>query len=132
MVTEIIYGDMVLSASATDLISRVLLSHGEWGYVETQLLSHIINPETVAYDAGAYIGTFSLGISAYAPNKIVAIEANRESCDRLRINLNSNCQVPHAIENVAVGSRSGKAVPLGYNSENLGSIAFREYDRESR
>lgn len=128
MATETIYGDMVLSSSESDLISRVLLSHGEWGYVETQLLSHVIDSDTVVYDVGAYIGTFSLGISKYAPKKIVAIEANRESCDRLRINLNSNCQVPYVVENVAVGFQPGKAVLLEYDAENLGGISVREYD----
>lgn len=126
--TDTIYGKMQLSSCDADLISRILRSHGEWGYIETELLSKVISTDTVVYDVGAYIGTFSLGISKYWPSRVVSVEANPASYELLTINVLNNCQIPCELVNAAVGLNAGKAVAIGGDADNLGSISFRELD----
>jgi FkbM family methyltransferase len=89
-----LYGDISVPEK-DDLIKNYLIRYGEWSWNEVNFCSQFINTESVVYDIGSYIGTFTLGILNKNPSNIYSIEANPEIYVLLANNIRrlgeSNC-----------------------------------------
>jgi FkbM family methyltransferase len=114
------YGPMYCFAD--DLISRFLSLYGEWSHFETLLLSSL-KPRRV-FDIGAYIGTFSLAMSSYQPEFVLAVDANDIAYGKLLANLKRNMKVAYATANIAVTRQTGVLTGFAQQANNHGSFAI--------
>ena len=74
---ETLYGDLCIPDWPDDLILRSLKQLGEWAALEPILASSLLDVGDVLWDAGAFIGTFSLGLAKETlPGHVVTVEAN--------------------------------------------------------
>lgn len=125
MHTATIYGEMEIAPDARDLISRVLILHGEWAYAEALLLAPLIETGDVLFDAGAYLGTFSLGLAGVSPlARVVAVEANPAVVPLLRNNLATNAAVPAEVAAAGVARKPGWLELAEVPADNLGAAHF--------
>lgn len=130
-VVETLYGPLCLPSNSRDLIRRVLESEGEWAYLEPLLLEPLLDRNSVAFDLGAFIGTFSLALAGFGISRLVSVEPNPVSASLLKRNMNRNCRVPYEIVEAAVGLHSGGAVVTRSIDENMGGTAYSESDDET-
>jgi len=128
-VTDTIYGQVHLPDEHDDQIRTSLVSHGEWAYIEVLILGSMMKPGDSVFDLGAYLGTFSMGISSYKPGKIVAVEPCKKSFELLERNLDANVEVKHEIVNSAMGFTNGEAVLEETSDSNLGANTYRPVEK---
>ncbi len=124
-ILDTLYGPLSVPDWPGDLIVRSLRQLGEWCAAETMVASVLLEPGETLYDAGAFLGTFSLGIAmSNAPAQVVAIEANTAVVPALTHNLSL---LPGTAKLVSAGlaSRSGWLVPTGEDRQNHGATAYR-------
>lgn len=117
---DTIYGDMVADIPENDLILRCLNEYGEWGLLECYFASKILKPGYVAVDVGAFIGTFSLGLSMFGAGKLITVEPNSQVLPSLRKNLAVNAKIPFDLIEAPLGLNDGRAWALSVESDNLG------------
>ncbi|MEP0708068.1 FkbM family methyltransferase [Parvibaculum sp.] len=129
-VVETLYGPLCLPANPRDLIRRVLESEGEWAYLEASLLKPLLDRDSVAFDLGAFLGTFSLALAGFGVGRVVSVEPNPVSASLLKRNMKRNCTVPYEVVQAAVGLRPGRAVVTRSLEENLGGTAYSAKDGE--
>lgn len=107
---------------------------GEWGAVEVALLAPLILPVDVVWDAGAFVGTFSLGLSHHSPfAKLLALEANPELGAPLSANIESLMpDVQTRVLSVGVGPRKGvlRLQRETYDESNHGASSYK-YTRKA-
>ncbi|MGI1662653.1 FkbM family methyltransferase [Palleronia sp. KMU-117] len=127
-VVQTAYGEMRVTDTASDLIGRSLERFGSWCASETDFVSTLLRPTDFLWDGGAYLGTFSLGVQARSPVKVLAIEANPDVVPLLASNLAANKKAAYGIASVALGPRNGFAELEGSRSNNLGASRFRRAD----
>ncbi len=85
---ETLYGQLSVPDWPTDLIVRSLREHGEWGAVEADLFARALPDNSVFWDVGAFLGTFSLGVARHRKfRSLLAIEANPDLAPHLEANL---------------------------------------------
>jgi FkbM family methyltransferase len=121
-----IYGQLSIPPDTDeDLICRFLGAYGEWGYAEALIASSLVQPGDVLWDIGAYLGTFSLGVSK---NKtlggVLAVEANPLLAEALHANLENNLYQPFRHLTAAVASLPGVGTVITSAQANLGSSLF--------
>lgn len=122
------YGAIHVPGWPDDLIVRSLNKLGEWCICETILAAALLQPHETLWDAGAYLGTFSLGVSLLTcPARLVAIEANPDITPLLEKNL---ALLPCQTEIVASGlaGSPGWLVPSSEDPNNHGATAYRQSD----
>jgi len=113
-----------------DLISDFIRSYGEWAYFECVFVNSILlKPAYLIFDIGAFIGTFSMGMSLdNAHTKFVAIEMNPQCWPLLEYNL-----MTHVEEYSVVKAAVGQTVTnnAGYSilgpSDNAGGSQVLRY-----
>jgi FkbM family methyltransferase len=114
---------------ANDLINRQLLTFGAHTRNELALLLAFVDAGDVVYDIGAHIGTFAVPLAAAvgASGRLVAVEANVDTYDRLLRNLASHGLLSptgptHAVHGVIGGAEKYGAQPV---PGNTGATWFR-------
>jgi FkbM family methyltransferase len=118
------YGPLEVPGGS-DLISRFVAEFGEWSYFETAFVASLLAPGARILDAGAFVGTFALGLSCRRPAGLVAVEANAELLPLLRANFSRLAPAGYGIEHGILGDGSPmQAPPLLTVPENLGSLSF--------
>lgn len=121
------YGAMSAPVWPEDLIVRALRAHGEWGAVETELAARVIRDGCRLWDVGAFLGTFSLGVTQFVtPGAVVAIEANRALLPYLTRNLRRGLPCSAEIVAAGVGARRGWLTPTDATADkvNHGAQAY--------
>jgi len=109
---DTLYGPISTPAWPDDLIVRALRERGEWGAVETELAARVLRDGCRLWDVGAFLGTFSLGVSRFVtPSAVVAIEANRHLAPHLPRNLSQGMSCPTQVINAGVGLHRGWMIP---------------------
>ncbi len=124
--------------TADECIGVSLHRYGEWGEDELALLKPYISDGATVVDAGANVGTHTLGFARFVgpKGKVIAIEGQPETFGLLSHNLVSN-NVTERVKafNVLIGSRMGlvpvSAIPPAVQ-HNVGARNFREEVRFSR
>ena len=84
MWTDSLYGTINFYRN-DGIIGASLLAYGEYTQFEINLLSHVINDETVVYDIGANIGYHTLGFASKAKH-VYAFEPNNKNYKLLQAN----------------------------------------------
>ncbi|RKT44488.1 FkbM family methyltransferase [Thiocapsa rosea] len=86
------YGKLTVPDKATDLIVRFLDRYGEWAWEEARFVANTLPGDSVrVLDAGAFIGTFGLGIALQrSVDFLCLIEANSALIPLLEENVARN------------------------------------------
>lgn len=123
-VLETLYGNLRTPDWKDDLIVRSLNQLGEWSGVETALASCLINPGEILWDVGAFLGTFSLGVSLDVElGRVLAIEANPDLHPFLSHNVKS--KVANAdVLSCGVGPKTGWLEADAEVLDNHGSASY--------
>ncbi len=120
------YGE-VRTFDEADLVSRFLVEYGEWSYLEILFLSQFKGQFRIAYDIGAYLGTFSLSFAQeLTPNKIVSVEANPKVWDAFEYNIEQNLSCPGVFYRGALGKENTeiKAFYVNDDPDNNGALTL--------
>ena len=122
---DTIHGPMELTDDPGDLICRSLKLTGEWSFTEVRIFASLVSEQDYVWDAGAFIGTFSLGVRQLSGARVLAIEPDRRSVELLRKNLKANARGGYDVVDKAIGSHEGvaRAVSLGLE-RNRGAQRF--------
>lgn len=120
-----VYGRLAIPANPDDLIGRYLAAYGEWGYCEPLLLGPLLGNDVTVVDAGAFIGTFALGIAMHGAARVVSIEANPSALPLLQTNLANLCRAEHHVVHAAVGEAVGRAQQRALDQNNLGATTWQ-------
>lgn len=124
-----LYGQLAVPDWPDDLIIRSLQQLGEWGAAEAILACALIDAGETLWDAGAFLGTFALGVATrIAPGQVVLIEANTEVCPALQQNL-TLLPCPAVLEPCGIAARSGWLVPHDEDPQNHGATRYRYSDQ---
>ena len=122
---DTIHGPMELIADPDDLICRSLVLTGEWGHTETAIFASALSAEDFVWDAGAFIGTFSLGVRRLSGARVLAIEPDPQAAAALRRNLDANAGGGCEIAETALGAAEGTLRPvLSESAHNRGTQRF--------
>lgn len=131
-VLDTLYGALEVPDWPNDLIVRSLRELGEWCAAETALAAELLDPGETLWDAGAYLGTFALGVSEkIALGCVVAIEANPATAIALSNNL-SLLSCPVRMVSAGLAARAGWLVPLSDDAFNHGATAWEYRDAVPR
>lgn len=126
------HGVIEVPNADSDLVSRVVKTHGLWGGIETYLCSMMIPDAGMVFDVGAYIGTFTLGIKHHVPSaRIVAVEPSAMAYDLLRRNVERNLLKSVFLVNCAVDEQSGYLHLTRSVETNRGADVYSSDDNES-
>jgi FkbM family methyltransferase len=126
---DTLYGSMYVPDWPNDLIVRSLQQLGEWCAAEGLLAGALLEPNETLWDAGAFLGTFSLGVAKRnLPERILAIEANPAVATILEKNL---ALLPCPAQTISCGlaAHSGWLVSLGEKTQNCGATSYR-YEKQ--
>ena len=127
---DTLYGLLHVPDWSDDLIVRSLQKLGEWSAAEGILAGALLEPGEVLWDAGAFLGTFSLGVAVQnLPGKLLAIEANPAIVSPLERNLGL-LPCPAQLVSCGLGGRSGWLIPVAdEDSQNHGATRYRHSDQ---
>ncbi len=123
------YGLMQIPAGESDMIGRFLTRYGEWGWNEAVFVASVVEDGARVLDAGAFIGTFGLGLALLRPlQNLCCVEANPAIVPFLVQNITALARCPSAVvEGMLAGPgaqpRAGRGEP-----DNLGATSFRPID----
>lgn len=127
MVTlKTLYGTLYGPDWPDDLICRSLWQFGEWSEAEAEVLAPLVRPDDHLWDVGAFLGTFSLGLTRHqAPIRLLAIEANPALQPFLTRNIAENARCPATVLGVGVAEVAGRLVPCNaVDLENHGATRW--------
>ncbi|WP_195759979.1 FkbM family methyltransferase [Paracoccus sp. S-4012] len=121
---ETLYGLMHVPDWSDDLILRSLRQLGEWCAAEAILAGALLEPGDTLWDAGAFLGTFALGVARQTtPGQVVAIEANPDVTGALERNLGL-LPCPARLAPCGVGARGGWLGPALEDPQNHGATRY--------
>lgn len=137
MQLDTLYGPLDVPDWPDDLIVEALRSYGEWGAVEARLFAALLPDDTILWDCGAFLGSFTLGVARHRPlAAAVAIEANPELIPYLESNLTRLASCPVTAVAGGLGARQGVLSPQVHEGlkDNHGAqtYTFHEEAPESR
>jgi FkbM family methyltransferase len=119
-----LYGEMCTPEWPDDLIIRSLKQLGEWAAAEPILASYLIEPGETLWDAGAFLGTFALGLAKETrPGRVHAVEANSELEPFLTANL-ENLPCTTTVSICGLGRKTGWLSVADENLKNHGATAY--------
>ncbi|MFB1487475.1 MULTISPECIES: FkbM family methyltransferase [unclassified Thiocapsa] len=126
------YGSLTVPDTATDLIGRFLDRYGEWAWEEARFVANTLPGDRVrVLDAGAFIGTFGLGLALQRPiDFLCSIEANGALIPFLKGNIARNYHGTSCVTEAILGwpefnFHDGHTDPC-----NLGATSFVAGDEE--
>lgn len=111
------------------IVSRSLVTYGEWAEQELKLLAQFIAPGACVLDAGAFIGTHTLAFAQMvgAAGKVYAFEPRREIFAYLQRNIDLNRAEQVRAFNVALSDAPARlmmdAIDLG-ETHNFGALSL--------
>ena len=119
-----LYGNLHTPDWPDDLIVRSLTQLGEWCATEAILASCLLKANETLCDAGAFLGTFSLGLARQtSPGHVIAIEANPVLNTALAQNLqNLPCRATPL--SCGLGRAPGWLVPEKEIAANHGAASY--------
>jgi FkbM family methyltransferase len=123
------YGPLQIPAGEPDIIGRFLTRYGEWGWNEACFVASVLQDGARVLDAGAFVGTFGLGLALLRPLKtLCCVEANHAIVPFLTQNLAANAPCPAVVVEAMLAGpgeepRAGRAEP-----GNLGATSFCDAD----
>src|SRR6056297_604842 len=121
---ETLYGNLWTPDWPDDLILRSLQQLGEWGALEAILASRLLDVGEVLWDAGAFLGTFALGVAKEKqPGQVIAIEANPELAPYLTENLQI-LPCMSTVLSLGLGRSAGLLVSDGEHQDNHGATTY--------
>lgn len=128
------YGTLSVPDTETDLIGRFLARYGEWALDEAHFVASTLSGEHARIlDAGAFVGTFGLGVALYRPVGFLCfVEANSALTPILQENVLRNCQVPSCVVEGLLGWRGVTLRDGQGDSSNLGAMSFAADQNRSR
>lgn len=118
---DTIYGELTVDLAEHDLIRRCLSAYGEWGLLECSFAAGLVRPGFSAVDVGAFVGTFSLGLSMFGAKSVVSVEPNKLASESLKLNLRRNCKTSYAVVEAPLGLNDGQLWSLEVVQENMGA-----------
>jgi FkbM family methyltransferase len=120
------YGAIAAPSSDEDLIVQFLEHYGEWSQLEVEFLSTLLPTRARVLDIGAYLGTFSMGLSQLVDLEFVAlVEGNRAVVPLLMRNVDANLRCPHEVVPALAVAPDSPTVTEGWaNAGNAGSASF--------
>lgn len=120
------YGAIAAPASDEDLIVQFLEHYGEWSQLEAEFLSTLLPTRARVLDIGAYLGTFSMGLSQLVDLEFVAlVEGNRAVVPFLMRNVDANLRCPHEVVPALAVAPDSPTITEGWaNAGNAGSASF--------
>ncbi len=119
------YGLLEVVDSQTDLIGQFLDQFGEWAWAETRFVASVLPDAARVLDAGAFVGTFALGLAMNAKLAFLcSVEGNPLITPILRRNLERNIHIPTEVVG-ALLTGSGRNGHASHSSaQNLGGTTF--------
>lgn len=130
---DTLYGSMDLPDWPEDLIVQMLRLYGEWGAVETALFARVLPENSVLWDCGAFLGSFTLGVARHRKlSSALAIEANSELAPFLESNLTRLASCPVTVVSGGIGARKGtlRFQSQGDIAQNHGAQTYDFYEKE--
>ncbi len=123
------YGRLLVPHDESDMIGRFLVRYGEWAWLETVFVASVIPDGTRLLDAGAFVGTFGLGVAQLRPlGLLCCVEANKTAASLLRANVTACSSCPSAIVEAMVAGPSAVAGTGRAEPGNLGGMSFHISD----
>lgn len=108
MLHDTLYGPMDLPNWPDDLIVQALHRYGEWGAVEAALFARLLPDDTVLWDCGAFLGSFTLGVARHRRlSSALVIEANPDLAPFLESNLTRLAPCPVTVVSGGIGAHKG-------------------------
>lgn len=124
LVAETRYGPLLLPGGS-DLISRFVRDYGEWSWLEVEFVGGFVDAGASVLDAGAFVGTFSLGLRGRSPGRVVAVEANPGVLPLLQANFERLAPSGYVVEHALLGDGQPPTVlPRMASADNLGSLSY--------
>jgi FkbM family methyltransferase len=126
------YGVISVPDTESDLIGRFLAQYGEWAWNEVMFISSIIPDGARVLDIGAFIGTFTLGLSILRKLDFAClVEAHKVVIPHLTENIHRHSEIPAVIVE-ALAAETKRELRAGWGeADNLGSISFLTEDRQT-
>lgn len=119
----------IMVPSQDDLIGTFLHRYGEWGWDETRFVASVLRDGARVLDGGAFLGTFSLGLSAQKRlGFLCAVEANSGIVDLLSENIRANAACPAVVVDAMLAGSAADPRPGFHHESNLGSTSFTAAD----
>jgi len=118
------YGPLQVPDPGSDMIARFLARYGEWAWAEALFMASVTEAGAAVLDAGAFAGTFGLGLALLRPVRVCFVEANPAMAALLAANVAANAPdgsvvVEAMLSGPGEAPRSGRADP-----GNLGATSF--------
>lgn len=134
------YGSIETYDVERDLISRCLDLFGEWAWHEVAFVGSVLPPGARVLDIGAFLGTFSLGLSVSCDvGYLCAVEANPSTVTLLEKNIRENVRNAAVVVEAIVAAPGTEPRPGRAPPDNQGATSFRidgvdeiETDRPAR
>jgi FkbM family methyltransferase len=115
----------IFAPAEDEVITKSLMRCGEWAWDEVEFVASTLPDDSRVLDAGAFLGTFSLGL---ALNKrlsfLCAVEGNSQVVPLLKDNIRSNTGVPAVFVDAMLAECSTAPRPSPHAASNLGSTSF--------
>jgi len=119
------YGRLVVPDIENDLIGRFLSRYGEWAWLEAVFVASVIPDGARVLDAGAFVGTFGLGIARLRRLELLCcVEANSVILSLLDHNVQANARCPFVVLEALVAGSEANAASGHSQPGNLGSMSF--------
>jgi FkbM family methyltransferase len=123
------YGLMTVPNADQDMIGKFLSRYGEWAWVETEFIGSVLPDGARILDAGAYIGTFGLGVSMRcAADFICFIEANPLVAGALADNVRRDAGFATTVIEALLVGDDDKTHTKVVDPNNLGGTSFSVED----
>jgi len=121
------YGRLSVPHGTADLITNFLEHYGEWSFLEVEYLAALMPAGARVLDLGAYLGTFSIGLTKLADISFICmVEGNPTSAPLLRANAAENIRCTHEVVHALVVNPNDPPVKGGWaHADNAGSTSFR-------
>lgn len=118
------YG-LMRAPGGPDLITRFLRECGEWAWDEVCFVGSVLPEGARVLDAGAFIGTFGIGLSQTAHiDFLCSVEANTTSFEMLQANVAQNTKVRATVVTALIAGRPDVLRRGWCDPSNLGGTSF--------
>jgi len=119
------YGRLSVPAGENDLITTFLSHDGEWAFLEAEFLGSQLPRRPRVLDIGAYLGTFTLGLTQLNPLSFAClVEGNPASVPYLARNVAANLHCPHEVLGAVVVAPGRPIAAARGDPSNRGSTSF--------
>ncbi len=123
------YGPLQIVDPASDMIARFLARYGEWAWPEALFVASVIGDGASVLDAGAFVGTFGLGLALLRPVRLCFVEANPAVASLLAANAPSGSVVVEAMLTApGAAPRAGRGEPGNLGAASFGPAAAQACD----